>query len=742
MKRSFLRFAAFTLLLGGCLVPSIPPEGASQSTTQHHAKFGTVAGTSVLGAQGIAAFSLHGDAKKVELSRVTVQGQAFTEAVRAEIKEGSDSDWAVQLQTPTTAAVDKGDALLATFWVRAPTMQEDGGAETQFVFELAKDPYTKSIAYPVQVDADWRKVHARFVASDRYGPGQAQIIFRLGYEPETIEIGGVTVENFGKQLALTDLPTTEGADRKRADPAVAPPALPPVQGGDLAFSVIPAKVIGAISPYVYGINSQPGAGINATVRRMGGNRQTAYNWEINASNAGSDYRHVNDDWPCTVLGYTDCDRPGAQMSDFVAANKKAGMESIVTIPMADWVSADKRGEVRENEKPPSARFKRSVAHKEGPYTLDPDKNDDVVYEDELVNFLVKKFGTAKEGGVKFYSLDNEPALWSSTHPRIHPDPTTFREIVSRTEATASAITQIDPAAVVLGGVMYGWNEYMTFQGAPDAKELTPKYGDTYIDFFLGSMKELEHTHHRRLVHALDVHWYPEVKGTRRITENDASRKTIDARLAAPRSLWDPTFTEKSFITAQTGKPIRLIPWLYEKINKQYPGTKLTMTEYNFGAGNHISGGLAQADVLGVFGREKLYMANYWGDGPGNEPLKPYVAAAFRLYRNYDGKGGTFGDTAIAATSGNLEKATIYAAADSRQAGRLTILIINKDQQAIYQGKITIAGAAKWQKAQTYVLDGSTPEIKARDTIDMKDNKLAYSLGPLSATLFVCVAPAP
>src|SRR5690606_24636708 len=37
---------------------------------------------------------------------------------------------------------------------------------------------------------------------------QAQMIFRLGYNLETIDIGGVQVENFGKQLALADLPVT------------------------------------------------------------------------------------------------------------------------------------------------------------------------------------------------------------------------------------------------------------------------------------------------------------------------------------------------------------------------------------------------------------------------------------------------------------------------------------------------------------------------------------------------------
>jgi hypothetical protein len=33
---------------------------------------------------------------------------------------------------------------------------------------------------------------------------------------------------------------------------------------------------------------------NLTLSRSGGNRMTAYNWETNASNAGSDYYNEND----------------------------------------------------------------------------------------------------------------------------------------------------------------------------------------------------------------------------------------------------------------------------------------------------------------------------------------------------------------------------------------------------------------------------------------------------------------
>ena len=50
-----------------------------------------------------------------------------------------------------------------------------------------------------------------------------------------------------------------------------------------------------------------------------------------------------------------------------------------------------------------------------------------------------------------------------------------------------------------------------------------------------------------------------------------------------------------------------------------------MTEYNFGAGTHISGGLAELDVLGALGREGVYLATYWGNGAGKANLRVLFA---------------------------------------------------------------------------------------------------------------------
>lgn len=104
--------------------------------------------------------------------------------------------------------------------------------------------------------------------------------------------------------------------------------------------------------------------------------------------------------------------------------EKGNLYSIMTLQMAGYVSADFLGTVNEEETAPSSRWNRVEFEKGTAFDDMPDLNDGVVYMDEFVNYLVKTLGNSQsEKGIKAYSLDNEPALWSSTHPRVHPNHT-------------------------------------------------------------------------------------------------------------------------------------------------------------------------------------------------------------------------------------------------------------------------------------------------------------------------------
>jgi hypothetical protein len=212
---------------------------------------------------------------------------------------------------------------------------------------------------------------------------------------------------------------------------------------------------------------------------------------------------------------------------------------------------------------------------------------------------------------------------------------------------------------------------------------------------------------------------------------------VAARVQAPRSLWDPSYTENSWITQDsTGAPICLIPALRAKIEKWYPGTKLSISEYNYGGGGDVSGAIAQADVLGIFGREGVFAAALWPD----MTAMPFIGGAFEMYRNYDGKDGTFGDVSIHAASGNAAKCSIYASLDSYVDGRMVVVLINKTQHPL-QGHLSLHNSDGFTHADIYQLTagGADPKFAGGQTIGVS-HELNYTMPPFSVSTLCLTAP--
>jgi hypothetical protein len=478
----------------------------------------------------------------------------------------------------------------------------------------------------------------------------------------------------------------------------------------------------AISPYIYGMNQfNPARAGGLRLGRAGGNRWTAYNWETNASNAGSDFHHQNDDF----LGGGEV--PGEAVRSAVAGVHAAGAAMIVTVPMAGYVSADKfpHGDVANTPDHLATRFFESRAAKRRGFAYPPDTGDRVVYQDEFVAWLESTFPYARQDPSRalFYSLDNEPDLWAHTHARIRPTgPVTYEEMRDRTIEYARAIKAAAPGALVFGPVSYGWGGYVDLQGAPDAA------GRDFLDFYLASMRTAGAG--GRLLDVLDVHWYPEARGGgQRVTESGTAPALAAARVQAPRSLWDPTYVETSWISQDAGVgAIRLLPRLQEKIAAHYPGTLLAVTEYNYGGGGDISGGLAQADVLGIFGREGVFAAALWD----LQASSPFTDAAFTLFRNFDGAGRAFGDVSVAASTSHVADTSVYASVDEGSDGRMVLIVLNKNGSRTVRAAITLRHSRALGNARGFRLTARSAALQPV-SVSAGGNALSLDLPPSSVT---------
>ena len=125
---------------------------------------------------------------------------------------------------------------------------------------------------------------------------------------------------------------------------------------DVTFSITPDNQNHDISPLIYGTNQDLVGGENFDLYRLGGNRLTGYNWENNASNAGSDYQQSSDNFLTYNYGISGADEdiPGIVLTTFHDNAVNAGARSIVTLQMAGYVAKDKNGTVQESETAPSA----------------------------------------------------------------------------------------------------------------------------------------------------------------------------------------------------------------------------------------------------------------------------------------------------------------------------------------------------------------------------------------------------
>jgi hypothetical protein len=518
-------------------------------------------------------------------------------------------------------------------------------------------------------------------------------------------------------------------------------------GGEISITVDLSGTPAEISPYIYGINdwtrNSTTKSTGYTINRLGGNRLTGYNWENNFSNAGSDWNNSSDNNLVSSLSSTLQAVPGEAVIQMVNHDRSLGIPSIVTLQLAGYVSADGDGTVDDADAAPSDRWKAVQIVKGSEFTTSPSTTDDYVYLDEEINYLTSLYGTSEDGGVFGYIMDNEPALWSSTHSLLHPDKPTVAEIISQNIACCKMVKSMDPSAITFGPASYGWSGYLTFQDATDWTSSLKSTYTWFLSYYLYKMQIASTTAGVRLLDVLDIHYYPEATGTNdsstavRITDSsDDSDGVSAARLQAPRSLWDTTYKETSWITSySTYGPIKLIPRLQSSIDSYYPNTKIGITEYDFGGHQNYSGGLAQADVLGIYGLYGVYAATYWGT------VEKYLIPAFQIYRNYDGAGSTFGDLSVPTTNPDAASYSTYASIDST-TGHLHLIAINKtssDQSAT----IAISGSNHIvTSAAVYGFSSSTGSTLTEMTSvsNIASNSFTYTLPAYSVLHFVFSEP--
>jgi len=505
----------------------------------------------------------------------------------------------------------------------------------------------------------------------------------------------------------------------------------------------------AISPLIYGVafaSSNQLADLNFTMNRSGGNAETRYNWLTNAHNRGGDwYFESIGDNPAT---------PAAAADDFVANSKNGGGQAMLTIPMIGWAPklATNRGNLASY----------SIA-KYGPQTGNdywmPDAGTGIgtnttnhtswlittneptdanfatnsTFQQAFIQHLTNRWGLSTNAGVRYYLMDNEHSIWFSTHRDVHPVGPTMQEIRDKFFDYASVVKAVDPNALVLAPEEWGWGGYF-FSGYDQQNsgnhDRNNNGGWDYCPWLLNQFHQRDTNTNQRLLDYFTLHCYPQGgEGG-----SDVSTATQLLRNRSTRQLWDTNYVDQSWIGQQPANNIlMLIPRMKNWVATYYPGTKIGITEYNWGAEGNINGATAQADVLGIFGREGLDLATRWTAVATTD----VVHKAMRMYRNYDNNKSTFGDTSVNAAGPNPDNVSVFAAVRSSD-GALTIMVINKQLLGAALSTINLAHFVPAGTAQVWQLTAANTITRLSD-LSLTGATLSNSLPAQSITLYVVPA---
>src|SRR3984893_18572803 len=466
------------------------------------------------------------------------------------------------------------------------------------------------------------------------------------------------------------------------------------QGPSVAINIDAAVGRHNINPNIYGVafaTQAQLADLNCPLNRSGGNATSQYNWQLNADNRGNDWFFESLDDGSSIAGKAN--------DDFIADTKAGGAQAMLTIPTIGWVAklGPNRGKlssfsIAKYGPQQASDFQwfpdagNGVRASDSQFVTGNDPNDanipaDSQFQLGWMQHLTTRWGPATNGGLRYYIMDNEPSLWSWTHRDVHPTGPIMDEIKNKIIDYGARVKANDPSALVVGPEEWGWTGYFYsgfdqqwagLHGWSNLPDRANHGGQDYLPWVLDQLHQHDMQTGQRSLDVFTVHWYPQGSQALGLPgeafSNDVSAAMSDLRNRSTRSLWDPNYTDQSWINSK----VQLIPRLHSWVNTYYPGLPIGITEYNWGAEGYINGATAQADVFGIFGREGLDMATRWTTPSATTP----TYKAMKMYRNYDGNKSTFGEISISDMVPDPDTLSSFAAIRSSD-GALTVMIINK-----------------------------------------------------------------
>jgi len=353
--------------------------------------------------------------------------------------------------------------------------------------------------------------------------------------------------------------------------------------------------------------------------------------------------------------------------------------------------------------------------------------------DSTVGILDKWFGTKGLGydksRLRYWSMDNEPEIWSGTHDDVMKTQCTAEEFMQLYFKVAKAARAKYPDIKLLGPVPA--NEWQWYNWSGGSKINGVHY--PWLEFFIKRIAEEEKATGIKLLDVLDIHFYP--------GESDATnsvnlhRVYFDRNYVYPgangvRSInggWDTSIT-KEYILG------RCSDWL-TKYKGTNHGVGLAVTETDIKSTDPKIMAVWYASTMGEFMKNGVEIFTPWSWEVG-------MWETLHLFSRYN-KGNY-----VQATSQNETLISAYPTVNEA-ADSMTVVLVNRSQTAKSTVNLNFAGYLLQNRTysmyslsglpatETFVSHSNNKLVKTDVTAAL--NQITVELAPLSVNSIILKA---
>ncbi len=495
-----------------------------------------------------------------------------------------------------------------------------------------------------------------------------------------------------------------------------------------------------ISPYIYGRNNNFSDVFGSTTspsefdlykqaglrfaRENSGNNATKYNWRLKISSHPDWYNNVYDhDWDYASQTILE-NMPNLQVMwafqliGKVASNKNNNFGDW-NYNNSQWWSGVAQNLAGGGVVNPSGGSDALVEGNPDLYLMDWPADSTV----EILNHWFGEKGKGfTENNFLYWSMDNEPEIWSGTHNDVMPIQISANEFMERYFEVAKKARELFPDIKLTGPICA--NEWQWYKYADESLRIDGKYY-SWIEYFIKRVADEQKSSGVRLLDVLDIHWYPYESETADVLQSH--RVFFDQEYEYPGANgvktihggWNNSLKNEYIFQ-------RINDWLDLHFGQGHGITLgLTETEINHDDPNVVS--VVYASMLGTFANNGVEIFSPW-------TWKTGMWETLHLYSRYAQ------NMSVESISSNESIVSGYTSIND-DADSMTIILVNRDLNIPQNVSVNIEGftidegvyqvMSLYNLPETETFKSHTNNALVNTTVNISNNAFTVELPPLS-----------